>query len=122
MTDPGEARRRKTVTDIDAEIARLKEQRTEVRARSVERLLRIASRSAWPIWRCRTKRLRRPSRKLPAAFAARPLTALACRARRLLQRRWRRRHGAQLARIGQRTFCKLELGTIVVEAGLCEDA
>ena len=41
MTDPGKARRRKTVTDIDAEIARLKEQRKEV-ARSAERFSRIA--------------------------------------------------------------------------------
>lgn len=35
-------RRRKTVDDIDAEIARLKEQRRELRVRSAERFSRIA--------------------------------------------------------------------------------
>lgn len=40
--DTNKARRRRTVDDIDAEIARLKEQRKEVRARSAERFARIA--------------------------------------------------------------------------------
>lgn len=35
-------RRRKTVDDIDAEIARLKEQRKELRVRSAERFSRLA--------------------------------------------------------------------------------
>jgi hypothetical protein len=38
----GKARRRRTVDDIDAEIARLKEQRRELRVRSAERFARIA--------------------------------------------------------------------------------
>lgn len=46
MTDAnkeaGKNRRRRTVDEIDAEIARLKEQRREVRTRSADRFARIA--------------------------------------------------------------------------------
>jgi hypothetical protein len=42
MTTTAKPRRRKTVDDIDAEIARLKEQRREVRQKSAERFSRIA--------------------------------------------------------------------------------
>jgi hypothetical protein len=42
MATTTKPRRRKTIDDIDAEIARLKEQRKEVRQKSAERFSRIA--------------------------------------------------------------------------------
>ena len=66
--DRSEARRRKTVTDIDAEIARLKEQRKEVRARSVERLSRIALETGLADLRCRTNEIETAFKEFACRF------------------------------------------------------